>query len=100
MLIEASAEIDRSMKDTSTPLFVASKHGHTKTVHLLVQSGAGIDRAMNNGATPLHIACFQGHSSIVEVLLPVLLVLLVLLVLEAVCEPRELAVSRHVSVCM
>ena len=52
-LIEAGADIKKTMDGGSTPLFIAAEEGHEAVVRALIDLGADINKARDDGATPL-----------------------------------------------
>lgn len=56
-----------------TPLFLASWHGHEKTVELLPSRGAGADyknlSSLHTEFGPLHKAAAMGHTAVVDMIL-------------------------------
>jgi ankyrin repeat protein len=67
-LLKAGANVNVSVYDGMSPLFLASFNGHRGIVKLLLAAGAKMDAARNN-ATALHAASFNGHGEIVKLLL-------------------------------
>ena len=55
-------------KNGTTPMVIASKHGHTETVKLLAQLGANIETPNENGTTPVFISAQEGHTETVKAL--------------------------------
>ena len=53
----------------STPLLLASSHGHAPVVKLLLSFGANPDSINESGSSPLHEACREGHLEVVLELL-------------------------------
>ena len=45
-----------------TPLYIASRSGHTEAAQLLLEAGASVDKAKDNGVTALQVACHFGHA--------------------------------------
>jgi len=68
-LIEAGAEINGTNEDGFTPLMLAARNGHTKSVEFLLQC-ADIDPYQTNnfGCTAMHYAAMYGHLEVVELL--------------------------------
>lgn len=60
---------DSSLKDGTTPLFMAAQQGHTVIVKLLLNARANVNAKGYKGATPLIIAATAGHKTIVSMLL-------------------------------
>jgi len=54
-----------------TPLYIASRQGHTTIVEALLYAGAKVDQTKENGWTPLHAASYHGHTNIAELLINV-----------------------------
>ncbi|KAE8573437.1 Putative ankyrin 2, isoform AA [Halyomorpha halys] len=54
--------------DQETPLFVASREGHTDVVALLLEDGLGGLRPDVKGRTPLHRSASRGHFEIVKLI--------------------------------
>jgi ankyrin repeat protein len=52
-----------------TPLFVASKYGHSDVVNALLKHGANVNQAIRDGTTPLYIASKYGRLDVVNALL-------------------------------
>ncbi|XP_033742446.1 ankyrin repeat domain-containing protein 50-like isoform X2 [Pecten maximus] len=73
MLIQRGANIDCVDEDGVTPLYTASKHGHTAIVRRLLTAGADISTSTSTesaspGFYPLHIAVFHCHIDVVRLL--------------------------------
>ncbi|XP_066902929.1 serine/threonine-protein phosphatase 6 regulatory ankyrin repeat subunit B-like [Halyomorpha halys] len=60
-------------KDQETPLFIASREGHTKVVAMLLQAGVESLQPDVKGRTALHRSAARGHSTIVKILRQALL---------------------------
>ena len=69
LLLEASADKDRTDKLRTTPLFIASFSGHVKVVRLLLEAKADKEKADIHGRSPMYTACSRGHAKIVRLLL-------------------------------
>jgi len=69
LILDKGAQVDKPIKDGTTPLLIASYQGHSEIVRRLLEKGAQVDKARNNDTTPLYIACEQGHIEIVRLLL-------------------------------
>ena len=69
MLLQNGVNVDIKGVYKTTPLHLASKHGHRKTVELLIEKGANVNFENAKNITPLHVAAEFGQSEIVEVLL-------------------------------
>ena len=57
------------IKVINTPLHLAARSGHTRTVGLLLDKGASIEAIDNDGNTPLHLAVKSDQTGIVGLLL-------------------------------
>ncbi len=53
----------------TTPLNVATRHGHTSVTELLIASRCNVDLHDKDGYTPIHRATFQGHDVVAEKLI-------------------------------
>uniref|UniRef100_A0A0A9DI55 Kch5 n=1 Tax=Arundo donax TaxID=35708 RepID=A0A0A9DI55_ARUDO len=63
-IIRYGGDVNRSMKDGTTPLHRAVCDGNVQMVELLLEHGADIDKQDNNGWTPRALAGQQGHDDI------------------------------------
>ncbi|KAK3161417.1 hypothetical protein QOZ80_1BG0076860 [Eleusine coracana subsp. coracana] len=63
-IIRYGGDVNRSLKDGSTPLHKAVCDGNIQMVQLLLEQGADIDKLDNNGWTPRALAEQQGHHDI------------------------------------
>lgn len=52
----------------TTPLIIASRHGHWEVVEVLLSFGADVGAVDERGRTALHMACQYGELQVVEVL--------------------------------
>lgn len=68
-LLESGAQVNISMKDHASPLFIAAQNGHRNVCVLLINRGAVVDKTRSDGATPLWIAAQMGHDHVCKVLL-------------------------------
>ena len=71
-LLKANADPNLQCDDGSTsatPLYIASKMGHTTTISLLLKFNADPNFQRDDGATPIYIASQNGHTDIVSLLL-------------------------------
>ncbi len=66
--IQAGADVNVRNKNGFTPLWKASKKGHTEIVKLLLKAEADVN-ARNKYGTPLLVATYKGHTEIVKLLL-------------------------------
>ena len=55
------AKIDCRDEFSHTPVYVAAKRGHLRTVTRLVEEGANLDIRDKNGLTALSICAYLGH---------------------------------------
>ncbi|GJM93728.1 hypothetical protein PR202_ga10311 [Eleusine coracana subsp. coracana] len=63
-IIRYGGDVNRPLKDGSTPLHKAVCDGNIQMVQLLLEQGADIDKLDNNGWTPRALAEQQGHHDI------------------------------------
>jgi ankyrin repeat protein len=68
-LLKEGADVNKATDDGTTPLFMASQHGHCDVVEALLRGGADVNKAKNDGTTPLFMASQNGHCDVVEALL-------------------------------
>ncbi|XP_071479908.1 uncharacterized protein [Diadema antillarum] len=59
------ADVNSTVKDGGTPLYLASLKGHPNVVQYLVEQGADVNAANENGFTPLILASQKGHENVV-----------------------------------
>ena len=69
VLLEAHAEVDKALKDGSTPLLIAATSGHAAVVSALLRAGADLTAAAKDGSTALLEATSNGHEAAVLALL-------------------------------
>lgn len=69
LLAEEGVDVNVATTAGVTPLFIASRQGHTEVVKLLLAEGADVNQATNLGNTPLIIASQEGHPEVVKLLL-------------------------------
>ena len=69
LLLEASADKDKTDNAGCTPLFISSKKGHLKLVQVLVDANADKDKSDSNGHPPIYVASAIGHLEVVRLLL-------------------------------
>ncbi|XP_014277123.3 serine/threonine-protein phosphatase 6 regulatory ankyrin repeat subunit C-like [Halyomorpha halys] len=69
ILDKDSQERRRINVNHETPLFLASREGHTDVVTLLLQDGMDDFQPDLNGRTPLHRSASRGHFEVVKLLL-------------------------------
>ncbi|CAL4142703.1 unnamed protein product, partial [Meganyctiphanes norvegica] len=75
MLLNANADVNIADANGKTPLYIASKEGHSTIVEMLLNANADVntvtdvDFGIGYSKTPLYIASKGGHSTIVEMLL-------------------------------
>ncbi len=68
--IQAGADVNVINKNGVTPLWTASRNGHTEIIKLLLTASADVNAADKTyGFTPLLIALLRGHTEIVKLLL-------------------------------
>jgi len=60
---------ERAERAGTSPVHMASQHGHSRCVEALLESGGSTTQADKNGDLPAHIACREGHEEVVKVLL-------------------------------
>ena len=67
----AGADVEKSLQDGATPLYIACQHGHVGPATLCLERGdaAYVDKPRTDGATPLFIACELGRVDAVRLLL-------------------------------
>ncbi|XP_062206354.1 potassium channel AKT1-like isoform X2 [Phragmites australis] len=63
-IIRYGGDVNRSLKDGTTPLHRAVCDGNVQMVEFLLEHGADIDKLDNNGWTPRALADQQGHEDI------------------------------------
>ena len=68
-LLDAGADVDSTIADGATALFIAVEMGHQSTVKLLLDRGANPKLVRRDGDSPLIMAADRGLSSIVRMLL-------------------------------
>ena len=68
-LLAAGADIDAKDPAGSTPLIIASAHGHDETAKWLIENGVEIDATSMLGDTALHAAAFLCHSELTALLI-------------------------------
>ena len=69
-LIAAGADVNLSMVDGSTPLYIASQMGHYNIVEKLIDAGADMNKAKTDiGTTPIYVASKNGRINVVEKLI-------------------------------
>ncbi|KAF4345744.1 ankyrin repeat-containing protein [Fusarium beomiforme] len=66
--LRKGAYVDATVGRHGTPLAVACKNGHIKTVQLLLEYEADVDKGEKFGS-PLELASSNGHDAVVELLL-------------------------------
>lgn len=59
--ISVGADVNMQTCDGVTPLYEASKNGHTETVSVLLSKNADANKATASGLLPLHVAAQHGH---------------------------------------
>ncbi|KAL0631774.1 hypothetical protein Q9L58_009364 [Maublancomyces gigas] len=69
LLLASGASIEESDGVGRTPLYIASRDGHTEIVQALLASGAQTEVPRDSGATPLYAAAENGHTETVQALL-------------------------------
>ena len=69
LLLEANADVEKSLGDGAFPMFVASHQGHLQIVQLLLQASADIERPWVDGRAALCVASQLGHLEIARLLL-------------------------------
>ena len=69
LLLEIGANVNMKNEFYDTPLHLAAKKGHLKTVRLLLEHGADINAKNNIGTTPLRLVSIHGHLEIVKLML-------------------------------
>ena len=70
LIIEHSQDVHtRRSADNETPLHLASKRGHVKSVSLLIQHGADMSAQNQSGMTPLHLASREGQVEVTRMLI-------------------------------
>ena len=68
-LIQRGMDINALDRSENTPLFWASKGGHSAVVDLLLKAGAKPDVDGFDGLKPLHVAASRNHAEVVKLLL-------------------------------
>lgn len=61
--------IDKVNNNNLTPLYTATRHGHTPIIRELLDNHAQVDLASNDNTSPLHVACYRNYGDIVGLLL-------------------------------
>ena len=70
LVIERSQDVhSRSFTNHETPLHLASKLGHVKTVRILIEHGADVAAQNKDRDTPLHLASQEGQVEVAHVLM-------------------------------
>jgi ankyrin repeat protein len=69
LLLSKGAAVNQATTRGITPLYLASKHGHTTVVLLLLSEGATVGTSKSNGATPLFAASKKGRNNVASLLL-------------------------------
>ena len=62
-------DFDFKDRSTRTPLYIASRHGHTELVRFFLADGASLEIKNRIGFTALHVAACYGHEEVVKLLL-------------------------------
>ena len=68
-LIQSGVNLDATDSSENSPLFWASKGGHSEVVDLLLKAGAKPDIDGYDGLKPLHVAAARNHAGVVKLLL-------------------------------
>eukprot|EP00927_Polykrikos_kofoidii_P077450 TRINITY_DN74391_c0_g1_i1.p1 TRINITY_DN74391_c0_g1~~TRINITY_DN74391_c0_g1_i1.p1 ORF type:complete len:506 (-),score=65.60 TRINITY_DN74391_c0_g1_i1:10-1326(-) len=68
-LLRLGSHTEVAMEDGSTPLFIATWHGHLSVVRALLPNRAQINRPTDTGTAPLFAAAMLGHVGIADELL-------------------------------
>ena len=69
LLIDHEVNLNVGDKDHSTPLYLASKMGHTEIVRLLLAHGADVNTRGEHHLTPFQVATMYRCDEVVELLL-------------------------------
>ena len=70
LVIERSQDVhSRGFTNNETPLHLASKRGHIKTVRTLIKHGADVAAQNKDRDTPLHLASKEGQVEVAHVLM-------------------------------
>lgn len=64
-----STNINPTNDNGETPIIMAAKYNHVKSVVCLLACNADVNHGDKNGETPLHIACRHGNQPLVQLLL-------------------------------
>merc|ERR1712137_417752 len=67
--VSQGGDVNITDEEQSTPLHVASLHGHEAVVSLLLNAKSDPNANDSNLQTPLHCAALKGHTGVVQVLL-------------------------------
>jgi cytohesin len=64
------ADVNKTVDEGGTPLFIAAYQGNEAMVRALIEAGADINKALlDGGETPLFIAAHQGHEAAVRAMI-------------------------------
>ena len=69
VLIENSAEVNKSDLYGVTPLFSAILNNNILIVEMLINNGANVNKASSSGFCPLHVAALNGCATLVQILI-------------------------------
>ena len=67
--LDSGADVNKSDNLDRTPLYWASRYGHTAIVKLLIAKGADVNKSNKDGRTPLYWASRYGHTATAELLI-------------------------------
>ena len=68
-LLDHGADKGKANNNGVSPLYIASRKGHSAVVQCLVEQGADVNKTADGGWTPLHIAAQEGHTEVLTCLM-------------------------------
>merc|ERR1712034_261192 len=70
LLLTHNANINQSMHDGTSPLYISAKSDHVEVVKTLLHQNANVNqRELRGGTDPLIVSTMQGHPAVVRILL-------------------------------